>query len=108
MALYALLRSNKPSATADRINPALFFIPSFSILPPSCFVMCPFLVRPSILSSTSFDPSSFHTSPSPGIVMALYALLRSNPSATAEEIEEGLDGNLCRCTGERVVTPGGG
>lgn len=34
-----------------------------------------------------------------GIVMALYALLRSNPSASAAEIEEGLDGNLCRCTG---------
>lgn len=31
--------------------------------------------------------------------MALYALLRSNPKATAAEIEEGLDGNLCRCTG---------
>ncbi|CAM9942756.1 unnamed protein product, partial [Choristocarpus tenellus] len=36
----------------------------------------------------------------PGIVMALYALLRSNPGATADEIEGGLDGNLCRCTGE--------
>ena len=32
--------------------------------------------------------------------MALYALLRSNPSASAEEIEHGLDGNLCRCTGD--------
>eukprot|EP00752_Nemacystus_decipiens_P001718 g1661.t2 len=39
----------------------------------------------------------------PGIVMALYALLRSNPSATATEIEEGLDGNLCRCTGYRPI-----
>lgn len=37
---------------------------------------------------------------SKGIVMALYALLRSNPSASAEDIEAGLDGNLCRCTGE--------
>ncbi|CAM9133456.1 unnamed protein product, partial [Ascophyllum nodosum] len=40
---------------------------------------------------------------SPGIVMALYALLRSNPSATAEEIEHGLGGNLCRCTGYRPI-----
>eukprot|EP00903_Cladosiphon_okamuranus_P009641 g9174.t1 len=39
----------------------------------------------------------------PGIVMALYALLRSNPSATSTEIEEGLDGNLCRCTGYRPI-----
>ncbi|CAN0411520.1 unnamed protein product [Pylaiella littoralis] len=39
----------------------------------------------------------------PGIVMALYALLRSNPSASSEEIEEGLDGNLCRCTGYRPI-----
>lgn len=35
-----------------------------------------------------------------GIVMALYALLRSKPDSSAEEIEAGLDGNLCRCTGE--------
>lgn len=39
-----------------------------------------------------------------GVVMALYALLRSNPSASAEEIEGGLDGNLCRCTGEEIST----
>ncbi|CBJ27195.1 conserved unknown protein [Ectocarpus siliculosus] len=39
----------------------------------------------------------------PGIVMALYALLRSNPSATPAEIEDGLDGNLCRCTGYRPI-----
>lgn len=36
--------------------------------------------------------------------MALYALLRSKPSASAEEIEDGLDGNLCRCTGEEMST----
>eukprot|EP00752_Nemacystus_decipiens_P001721 g1664.t1 len=39
----------------------------------------------------------------PGVVMALYALLRSNPSATSTQIEEGLDGNLCRCTGYRPI-----
>lgn len=39
----------------------------------------------------------------PGIVMALYTLLRSNPNATPHEIEESLDGNLCRCTGYRPI-----
>lgn len=36
----------------------------------------------------------------PGIVMSLYTQLRSNPDSTPEEIEESLDGNLCRCTGD--------
>lgn len=35
--------------------------------------------------------------------MSLYALLRSKPSSTAEEIEAGLDGNLCRCTGGTTI-----
>ncbi|CAM9797118.1 unnamed protein product, partial [Phaeothamnion confervicola] len=39
----------------------------------------------------------------PGIVMALYALLRSKPGATKAFIEENLDGNLCRCTGYRPI-----
>lgn len=38
--------------------------------------------------------------------MAVYALLRSNPSASAEEIEAGLDGNLCRCTGMEMLLIG--
>ena len=36
---------------------------------------------------------------SPGMVIASYNLLRENPNPTYEEILEGLDGNLCRCTG---------
>jgi carbon-monoxide dehydrogenase small subunit len=36
---------------------------------------------------------------SPGMVLAAYSLLRKNPNPTREEIAEGLDGNLCRCTG---------
>lgn len=32
----------------------------------------------------------------PGIVMALYSYLRAYPNATQLEIEENLDGNLCR------------
>jgi xanthine dehydrogenase/oxidase len=39
----------------------------------------------------------------PGIVMALYTILRSNPDATPHEIESSLDGNLCRCTGYRPI-----
>jgi len=35
----------------------------------------------------------------PGMIMTGVSLLRDNPTATAEEIREGLDGNLCRCTG---------
>ena len=35
----------------------------------------------------------------PGMIMTGTALLRENPTASAEEIREGLDGNLCRCTG---------
>lgn len=36
---------------------------------------------------------------SPGFVVAAYSLLQKNPNPTREEIVEGLDGNLCRCTG---------
>jgi carbon-monoxide dehydrogenase small subunit len=35
----------------------------------------------------------------PGMVMAAVALLRQNPSPTETEVREGLEGNLCRCTG---------
>ena len=31
--------------------------------------------------------------------MAAAYLLKQNPSPTDEEIERGLEGNLCRCTG---------
>jgi len=41
----------------------------------------------------------------PGFVIAAESLLRESPSASAEEIERGLAGNLCRCTGyEKIVT----
>jgi xanthine dehydrogenase/oxidase len=39
----------------------------------------------------------------PGIAMSLYAYLRAHPHATEKEIEECLDGNLCRCTGYRPI-----
>jgi carbon-monoxide dehydrogenase small subunit len=35
----------------------------------------------------------------PGMIMASVDLLRQNPLPTREQIEEGLEGNLCRCTG---------
>ena len=35
----------------------------------------------------------------PGFLMASCALLARQPSPTAEEVREGLAGNLCRCTG---------
>lgn len=35
----------------------------------------------------------------PGMVLAVYALLKENPSPTQEEIKAYLSGNLCRCTG---------
>jgi xanthine dehydrogenase iron-sulfur cluster and FAD-binding subunit A len=35
----------------------------------------------------------------PGFVLAVTGLLADNPSPTAEEIDEGIAGNLCRCTG---------
>ena len=40
----------------------------------------------------------------PGMIMAATDLLRDNPDPTDEEIREGLEGNLCRCTGyENIV-----
>jgi len=35
----------------------------------------------------------------PGIIMAACHLLSKEPQPTAEQIKEGLSGNLCRCTG---------
>jgi carbon-monoxide dehydrogenase small subunit len=35
----------------------------------------------------------------PGMIMASVDLLKENPNPSEEEIREGLEGNLCRCTG---------
>jgi len=35
----------------------------------------------------------------PGMVMSAKALLDENPHPTREEVEAGISGNLCRCTG---------
>jgi aerobic carbon-monoxide dehydrogenase small subunit len=40
----------------------------------------------------------------PGMIMAAVDLLRDNPHPTDAEIRDGLEGNLCRCTGyENIV-----
>ena len=42
----------------------------------------------------------------PGHVMAMYSALRDNGNGapmTATEMEERLDGNICRCTGYRSI-----
>ncbi len=35
----------------------------------------------------------------PGMVMATVGLLSENPNPTEQQVREGLEGNLCRCTG---------
>jgi carbon-monoxide dehydrogenase small subunit len=35
----------------------------------------------------------------PGMIMAAVSLLKENPTPTRAEVREGLEGNLCRCTG---------
>ena len=35
----------------------------------------------------------------PGMVLKTISLLEENPNPSEEEIKEGLEGNLCRCTG---------
>jgi carbon-monoxide dehydrogenase small subunit len=39
----------------------------------------------------------------PGVMMAAVALLKENPNPTEEEIREGLEGVLCRCTGYQNI-----
>lgn len=39
----------------------------------------------------------------PGMIMAANELLRTNPDPTREEIREGLEGNICRCTGYQNI-----
>jgi carbon-monoxide dehydrogenase small subunit len=39
----------------------------------------------------------------PGMIMAAADLLRTNPDPSEEEIRDGLEGNLCRCTGYQNI-----
>jgi aerobic carbon-monoxide dehydrogenase small subunit len=39
----------------------------------------------------------------PGMIMAAADLLSENPAPTEEEVRDGLEGNLCRCTGYQNI-----
>lgn len=39
----------------------------------------------------------------PGMIMSSIELLKRNPDPTDEEIREGLEGNICRCTGYQNI-----
>ena len=39
----------------------------------------------------------------PGMIMAAADLLSENPHPTEEEVRDGLEGNLCRCTGYQNI-----
>jgi len=39
----------------------------------------------------------------PGMIMAAADLLRDNPHPTEQQVREGLEGNLCRCTGYQNI-----
>jgi len=39
----------------------------------------------------------------PGMVMAAIKLLEANPNPSDDEIRQGLEGNLCRCTGYQNI-----
>jgi len=39
----------------------------------------------------------------PGMILATHALLQANPNPSEAEIQRGLEGNLCRCTGYRKI-----
>jgi carbon-monoxide dehydrogenase small subunit len=39
----------------------------------------------------------------PGMILAAADLLRENPTPTDQEIRDGLEGNLCRCTGYQNI-----
>jgi carbon-monoxide dehydrogenase small subunit len=39
----------------------------------------------------------------PGMIIASYELLRTNPNPTDADIRHGLEGNMCRCTGYQNI-----
>ena len=39
----------------------------------------------------------------PGMIMAAADFLRDNPNPSEDEIREGIEGNLCRCTGSQHI-----
>lgn len=39
----------------------------------------------------------------PGMVLATHGLLSENPAPSEDQVQRGLEGNLCRCTGYRKI-----
>jgi len=39
----------------------------------------------------------------PGMIMSAAYLLEQNPNPSEQEVREGLEGNLCRCTGYQNI-----
>ena len=39
----------------------------------------------------------------PGMVMSAVQLLKDNPQASEAQIRDGLEGNICRCTGYQNI-----
>jgi carbon-monoxide dehydrogenase small subunit len=39
----------------------------------------------------------------PGMIMAVRDLLKNNPNPSEDEVREGIEGNLCRCTGYQNI-----
>src|SRR4051812_30275518 len=39
----------------------------------------------------------------PGMIMASIDLLKDNPNPSEDEVREGIEGNLCRCTGYQNI-----
>ncbi|ODR99124.1 hypothetical protein AUC69_09375 [Methyloceanibacter superfactus] len=39
----------------------------------------------------------------PGFILAAETFLKEHPKATVDDIREGMDGNLCRCTGYSAI-----
>ena len=56
--------------------------------------------KPGVLQKAFLDTGAVQCGfCTPGMIMSAHYLLMNNPHPTAEEIREGLSGNLCRCTG---------
>jgi len=81
----------------------------------SCTVLAVQADQQSVTTMEGLSPDSEHLHPvpaafraehglqcgfcTPGMVMAAVGLLSENPHPTERDVREGLEGNLCRCTG---------
>jgi len=58
----------------------------------------------SVLQKAFLDHGAFQCGfCTPGMLMSSTALLTENPKPTKQEIKEGIDGNICRCTGYNSI-----